>query len=78
MKNLWSKTNFVLISILLINSVISPVLGAGMSLSENPSHLIDLELNIDDLSSITSDLLNDDNPDASLFLINAIVYLGNC
>ena len=68
MKNLWSKTNIVLIGFLIINSVFSPVLGAGMLLSANHSSLSDIELKIDDLPFITSHYVNNENPDSTLLL----------
>jgi len=50
MKNLWSKTNFILISLLLISSVVSPVLGTGIIFNENHSYLYHLESNTNELS----------------------------
>ncbi len=50
MKNLWSKTNFILISLLLISSVVSPVLGTGIIFNENHSYFYHLESNTNELS----------------------------
>ncbi|GAG75056.1 unnamed protein product, partial [marine sediment metagenome] len=68
MKNLWSKTNFVLIGVLIISSVFSPVLGTGVFKSANRSILSDVELKVDDLSLITSDHVNNENSKSTLLL----------
>ena len=68
MKNLWNKTNFVLISVLIINSVFSPILGTGVFVSADRSNLNDIELKVDELSFITSDHVNNENHDSTLLL----------
>jgi subtilisin family serine protease len=68
MKNLWNKTNFVLISVLIISSVFSPILGTGVFASADRSNLNDIELKVDELSIITSDHVNNENPDSTLLL----------
>jgi subtilisin family serine protease len=68
MKYLWNKTNFVLISILIISSVFSPILGEGVFVSANHSNLSDIELKVDELSFITSDYVNNENSDSILLL----------
>jgi len=54
MKNLWTKTNFILISILLISSVVSPVFGTGILSNDYHSNLNNLELNTNELSILNS------------------------
>lgn len=54
MKNLWTKTNFILISILLISSVVSPVFGTGIIDNDNPSYLYNLESNTTEFSIFNS------------------------
>ncbi|MBY9016921.1 MAG: S8 family serine peptidase, partial [Candidatus Lokiarchaeota archaeon] len=54
MNNLWSKANFLLISILLISSVVSPVWGTDIIFNENPSYLYHLESNTNELSNFNS------------------------
>jgi len=54
MKNLWSKVNFLLISLLLISSVVSPVWGTGIQFNENQSYLYNLESNTNELSIFNS------------------------
>ena len=54
MKNLWTKTNFLLISILLISSVVSPVFGTGIVNNENHSFLYQLESDTTEFSLFNS------------------------
>ncbi len=54
MKNLWTKTNFILISLLLISSVASPVWGTGINFNENHSYPYHLESNTNELSDFNS------------------------
>ncbi len=54
MKNFWTKANFILISILLISSVASPILGTGIIVDDNHSYLNNLELNTNELSIFNS------------------------
>ncbi|MHA1240311.1 MAG: S8 family serine peptidase [Promethearchaeota archaeon] len=54
MKNLWTKTNFILISILLISSVVSPIFGTGIVNDGNHSYLYQLESNTTEFSSYNS------------------------
>jgi len=68
MKKIWHKTNFVLIAVLILSSVLSPVLGVGMLLNGNRSILSEIELKIDDLSIITSDHINNENLDSTSLL----------
>jgi len=66
MKNLWTKTNFILISILLISSVVSPVFGTGIINNENQSYLNHLEPNPTEFSIFNSNretpYISDTNP----------------
>ena len=54
MKNLWTKTNFILISILLISSVVSPIFGTGITNDGNHSYLYQLESNTTEFSNYNS------------------------
>jgi len=54
MKNFWTKTNFILISFLLISSVISPVLGTGIKIDGDHSYLYQLDSNANELSFFNS------------------------
>ncbi len=69
MKNLWSKAKFVFIGVLIINSLISPILGTGMEKSSNPSNFNEVGLEFDDLPFFTSDYARGEYPDSS-FLLN--------
>jgi len=66
MKNLWTKTNFILISILLISSVVSPIFGTGIINNENHSYLYQLESNTTEFSNFNSNpatpYIGDTNP----------------
>jgi hypothetical protein len=55
MKNFWRKANFLLINILIINAVVSPVLGSGVILNTNRCDLHHLELGFNELSVTNSD-----------------------
>ena len=68
MKNLWSKSKFLLIGVLIINSIISPILGASMLLVSNPYSLSETELKFDDLSIITSNYASNEYLDSTLLL----------
>ena len=54
MKNLWTKINFFLISIILISSVVSPIFGTGIMNDENYSYLYRLESNTTEFSIFNS------------------------
>ena len=69
MKNLWSKAKFAFIGVLIINSLISPILGTGMEKSSNPSNFNDIGIKFDDLPFFTSDYASGEYPD-SPFLLN--------
>jgi subtilisin family serine protease len=65
MKNLWSKTTFILISFMLISSIFSPVLWSDLFSNENHSNLYQLESNTNELSFLNSNratnYINDPN-----------------
>jgi len=77
MKKLWSKANFILISILLISSVVSPVLGTGIINNDNRSYVNYLELNTNELSIINSNSATDSIIDSNSPNNNQEVIFGD-
>ncbi|MFX0074128.1 MAG: S8 family serine peptidase [Candidatus Hermodarchaeota archaeon] len=65
MKNLRSKTNFVLIGILTFTSIFSPILGSSNLVSINHSEYNDNRLKFDELPFITTTKGNKETPDIS-------------
>ena len=65
MKNLRSKTRFVLIGILTLTSIISPFLGTSMILNVNSSEKSNIKLKADDLSFFSSDHRSNEISDSS-------------
>ncbi|MBY9011850.1 MAG: S8 family serine peptidase, partial [Candidatus Lokiarchaeota archaeon] len=68
MKNLWSKTKFLLIGFMIISSTLNPFLETSLLVNSNPSGISDIELKINDLSFITSDYVNNEDEDSTLIL----------
>lgn len=66
MKTLWRKINFILITVLLINAIINPVLGIGIVGNINRNYPQKLELDFSGLSYITSDQTNNEKYDSIL------------
>ncbi len=52
MKNLWSKTKFLIIGVLIFNSLISPVIGTSMGLNAKHSNFRDINLKVSELPII--------------------------
>ena len=77
MKNFWTKANFILISILLISSVVSPVLGTGIIIDNNQSSLNYLELNTNELSNFNSNSATDSIIDSNSPNNNQEVIFGD-
>ena len=65
MKNLWNKTNFLLISLLLISSVVSPIFGTGIIINENHSYLYHIGSNTNEIS-----IFNIDSPTNNIVASN--------
>ena len=66
MKNLWSKFKFIIIGVLIFNSLISPILGTSMFMNTNHSGFRDINLNVDNLPFINTEQGNNINSDSML------------
>jgi hypothetical protein len=66
MKNFWSKIYYLLITVLIINAVVNPVLGIGILRNINHNNLQNLELDFSGLSYISSDQANNEDYDSIL------------
>jgi hypothetical protein len=58
MKNFWRKINYLLITVLIINAIINPVLGIGTVRNINRNNIQKLELDFSGLSYTSSDQAN--------------------
>ncbi len=66
MKNFWRKINYLLITVLIINAIINPVLGIGIVRNINHNNLQKIELDFSGLSYISSDQANNEIYDSLL------------
>ena len=69
MKNFWRKINYLLITVLIINAVVNPVLGIGILRNINHNNLQNLELDFSGLSYFSSDQVINEKYD-SIFPFN--------
>jgi len=66
MKNFWRRISYLLITVLVINAIINPVLGTGTVRNINHNNLQELELDFSGLSYTSSDQANDEKADSLL------------
>jgi len=66
MKNFWRKINYLLITVLIINAIINPVLGIGTVRNINHNNIQKLELDFSGLSYTSSDQANNERYDSIL------------